>query len=183
VIDLLLVIPIWLGRPPTFLQLGPPEAMSNLLLGGTDGLIEIASTTLPGFVFGLVPLFVLFMFTLLFRSRRIATVAVVVLMTVVSPASRVTGDPVLAFMIFGLTSAGMVFMLIRFGLLPSIVAMFVAFLTTTIPITIDSSSPYLGSSYLIIGTIVALAAYGLHTALGGRPIFGANLLGDEAVRG
>jgi hypothetical protein len=92
-------------------------------------------------------------------------------------------DPVLAFMIFGLTSAGMVFMLVRFGLLPSIVATFVAFLTTTIPITIDSSSPYLGSSYLIIGTIVVLAAYGLHTALGGRPIFGANLLGDEAGRG
>jgi hypothetical protein len=181
-IELWLVLPVWLGLPPPILLFLPNETVSNLLIGGTDGLIEIASITLPGLIFGLVPLFVLFVFTLFFRSRRLAMVAVVVLMTAVSPAPRVAGNPVLAVVGFGLGCAGLVIVLVRFGLLPSIVTTFVLFLATAIPITIDSSSPYVGSSYLIIGAIAGLATYGFHTALGGQPIFGRNLLGDEPAR-
>jgi hypothetical protein len=106
-------------------------------------------------------------------------VAVVVLMTVVSPGPRVSANPIFAVFGFGLGAAAMMFTLVRFGLFPVIAGAFVFFLTTTVPITIESSPPNVGSSYLIIGTIVALAVYGFHAALAVRSILGPNLLGDE----
>ena len=45
-------------------------------------------------------------------------------------------------------------------------------LLTLLPITIDSSAPYASSSRLIVSTVIGLAAYGWHTALADRPLFG-----------
>jgi hypothetical protein len=63
-----------------------------------------------------------------------------------------------------------------------LVASFVSVLLTLVPIAIDSSVPYASSSHLIVATVIALAAYGWHTALAGRPLLGAILLKDEPVR-
>ena len=70
----------------------------------------------------------------------------------------------------------------RLRLLPLIAAiLFWDLLDATF--TLDSSVPYAFSSYVVLGTLVALAAYGFHTALASQPIFGAGLLKDEpAVR-
>jgi hypothetical protein len=46
--------------------------------------------------------------------------------------------------------------------------------------TFDSRVPYAVWSYLLVGTILALAAYGFHTALAGRPMFGGGFLKDDA---
>ena len=62
---------------------------------------------------------------------------------------------------------------VRFGLLTMLVASFVSMLLTLLPIAVDSSVPYASSSRLIVATVIALAAYGWHTALAGRPMFGA----------
>jgi hypothetical protein len=53
-----------------------------------------------------------------------------------------------------------------------LVASFVSVLLTLVPITINSPLPYASSSRLIVATVIALAAYGWHTALAGRPMFG-----------
>ena len=71
---------------------------------------------------------------------------------------------------------------VRFGLLTMLVASFVSVLLTLLPIAIDSSVPYASSSRLIVATVIALAAYGWHTALAGRPMFGAVFLRDEPAR-
>jgi hypothetical protein len=67
---------------------------------------------------------------------------------------------------------------VRFGLLSMLVASFVSLLVTLMPIGIDSSVPYASSSWMVLATIIALAAYGWHTALGGRPLLDAGWLRD-----
>jgi hypothetical protein len=61
---------------------------------------------------------------------------------------------------------------VRLGLLTILVAQFVSVLSTVLPIAIDSSVPYASSSRLIVLTVIAVAAYGWHTALAGRPMLG-----------
>jgi hypothetical protein len=59
---------------------------------------------------------------------------------------------------------------VRFGLLTILVAQCVSVLLTLLPIAIDSSVPYASSSRWILLTVIALAAYGWHTALAGQPM-------------
>jgi heme/copper-type cytochrome/quinol oxidase subunit 4 len=70
---------------------------------------------------------------------------------------------------------------VRFGLLTILVAWLVSVLLTLLPIAIESS-PYASSSRLIVATVIALAVYGWHTALAGRPMFGALFPRDESAR-
>jgi hypothetical protein len=71
---------------------------------------------------------------------------------------------------------------VRFGLLTILVASFVSVLLTILPIAIDSSAPYSSSSRMIVATVIAMAAYGWHTALAGRPLFGPLFSGDKPGR-
>jgi hypothetical protein len=64
----------------------------------------------------------------------------------------------------------MLFILIRFGLLPLIVLFFLGDLTNT-PITTDLSAWYAGGMILNFVIILALTAYAFHTARAGRPLF------------
>jgi len=75
-----------------------------------------------------------------------------------------------------------VVVLVQFGLLAMIVSQFVFQVTSLVPITFDLSAPYISSSYLCFGAVIVLAAYGFHTAMAGRPVFGAGFLPDEPAR-
>jgi len=71
---------------------------------------------------------------------------------------------------------------VRLGLLTMLVAWLVSVLLTLLPIAVDSSVPYAPSSRLVVATVIALAAYGWHTALAGRPMLGALLPRNEPAR-
>ena len=81
--------------------------------------------------------------------------------------------------VFVAVQTAVVLAAVRFGLLTILVAQCVSVLLTLLPIAIDSSVPYASSSRLIVLTVIALAAYGWHTALAGRPMFGGLLRGVE----
>ena len=74
------------------------------------------------------------------------------------------------------------FVLLRFGALAMMVASFCAMFLSIVPFTVDSSAPYFTASLLILGSIVAITAYGLHTALAGRPLFGPGFLKEEPAK-
>ena len=84
--------------------------------------------------------------------------------------------------LFVAVQTAVVLVAVRFGLLTMLVAQFVSVLLMLLPIVIDSSVPYASSSRLIVGTAVALAAYGWHTALAGRPMFGGLIPRAEPAR-
>ena len=69
--------------------------------------------------------------------------------------------------------------MVRFGLLPYVMAIASSVLIGLSEFSVDSRAPYLAVSYVVTGTLLALAAYGFHTALAGRPLFGGGFLKDE----
>src|SRR5207249_3719276 len=84
--------------------------------------------------------------------------------------------------LFAVVQTAIVLVAVRFGLFTMLVASFVSLLLTLLPIAIDSSTPYASSSRLILATVIALAAYGWHTSLAGRPMLGAVFSREESAR-
>jgi len=80
-----------------------------------------------------------------------------------SPAIRVS----LAAVQFGLA----IFILIRFGVLPMMVGVFVSTVLPNFPLTTDVSTWYAGSTMFALASVLALTAYAFYTALAGRPLF------------
>jgi hypothetical protein len=69
--------------------------------------------------------------------------------------------------------------LIRFGLLATIVAFLFSDHPLWLPVTSDLSSWYAGPSFLSLALMAALAAYGFCLSLAGRSLLaGADILGD-----
>ena len=191
----------WSGRPPQFpvgASSNPFDGMevsSDLLLGGRYVVSRIIGSVMNipvwgGIMMTFLLLFVLFM---LLRRRSLAMAAMILGLTVTyvvnhggwllanAPADHFA--PSFAdIVLFAAVQTAVIWVAVRFGLLTMLVASFVSVLLTLMPITIDSSVPYASSSRLIVATVIALAAYGWHTALAGRPMLGAMLLKDEPSR-
>ncbi len=182
----------WTGRPVQF-PIGATsnpwdgiEASSDLLMGGRYALSRIIGTvmSIPTWGETMLTFFVLLMLVALLRRRSLAMLATVLIATGIylvtrggwllasPPADHFAPAPVdVAF--FAAVQAAVIFVAVRFGVLTIVVASFVSLLLTLVPITFDSSVPYASSSRLVAGVVVALAAYGWHTALAGRPMFGS----------
>jgi hypothetical protein len=188
----------WSGRPPPFPvgASGNPfdgmAASSDLLLGGRYALSRIIGSvmSIPVWSGTMMTFLLLFMLYVFLRRRSFAMVALIVGLTVTyvvahsgwllanAPADHFAPS-VADVALFAVVQTAIVLLAVRFGLLMMLVAAFVSVLLTLLPIAIDSSVPYASSSRLIVATVIALAAYGWHTALAGRPILGDVFLKDE----
>jgi serine/threonine-protein kinase len=191
----------WSGRPPPFpvgASANPFDGMaasSDLLLGGRYALSRIIGSVLNIPVWGVTMsmFLLLFVLYLLLRRRSLAMVAMILGLALIYVVAH--GGWLLAYApadhfapsiadvaLFAVVQTAIVLVAVRFGLLTILVASFVSVLLTLLPIAIDSSVPFASSSRLILATVIALAAYGWHTALAGRPMLGAVLLRDEPAR-
>jgi len=181
----------WSGRPPPF-PIGADgnpfdgmPASSDLLLGGRYALSRIIGSVMSIPVWGTImsTFLLLFVLYVLLRRRSFAIAAMSLGLTVTyivnhggwllanAPADHFA--PSFADVaLFAAVQTAVVLVAVRFGLLTMLVASFVSVLVTLLPIAIDSLVPYASSSRLIVATVIALAAYGWHTALAGRPMFG-----------
>ena len=181
----------WSGRPPSF-PVGASSnpwdgiaASSDLLLGGRFALSRIIDSVMSIPLWGATMLIFLFLFAffVLLRRRSLAIATMILVLTVLyvrehtgwllanTPADHFA--PSLADVaLFVAVQTAVVLAAVRFGLLTILVAQCVSVLLTLLPIAIDSSVPYASSSRLIVLTVIALAAYGWHTALAGRPMLG-----------
>jgi len=188
----------WIGQPVQF-PIGATsnpwdgiEATSDLLMGGRYALSRIIGTvmSIPTWGETMVTFFVLLVLVALLRRRSLAILATVLIAIGVHLVTR--GGWLLAYppadhfaparvdiAFFTVVQAAVVFVAVRFGVLTMVVASFVSLLLTLVPITLDSSVPYASSSRLVAATVIALAAYGWHTALAGRPMFGSAFHADR----
>jgi serine/threonine-protein kinase len=191
----------WSGRPPQFpagASSNPFDGMaasSDLLLGGRYALSRIIGSvmSIPVWSATMLTFLLLFVLFVLLRRRSLAMAAMILGLTVTyvvthggwllanAPADHFAPS-VADVVLFAGVQTAIVLVAIRFGLLTMLVASFVSVLLTVLPIAIDSSVPYASSSRLIVATVIALAAYGWHTALAGRPMLGAVFLRDEPAR-
>jgi hypothetical protein len=197
VLGLVAMLRRWSGRPPPFPTGASADpfsgmpASSDFLLGGRFAVSRIigSMTSIPVLVGTMAAFLLLFVLFALFRRRSAAMAAMVLLLTAVyaithggwilpsAPADHFAPS-IADLVIFACVQTAVVFVAVRFGLLTLLVAAFVSTLLTILPTVIDSSVPYASSSRLAIATVVGLTAYGWHTALGGRPMFGS-LFGAE----
>jgi serine/threonine-protein kinase len=82
-----------------------------------------------------------------------------------------SGHPVIAGTFTAMQGALAIYTLIRFGVLPMIVGIFVSSLLPEFPVTADFSTWYAGSNIFALATVVVLGAWSFHTALAGRRLF------------
>ena len=149
----------------------PPLAT---LLDARHLTMELVVSTL-GAVFGsLLILLFLFVFRAMFRRLWLAVAALIALLVVfLAPMT-------LIYVFFDVLIAALaVFALIRFGVLALMSGIIVLLTLGAFLFAADFSAWYAGSSLFAIGSVLALTAYALYTALAGRPLFKAGFLEND----
>ena len=161
---------------PTWFGAAPPRPINTdltVLIGGT----HLASALIdPWFAFlSFWYLFLLFALRVFLGKPWLAIPTYVLLLTTIltlSITSRIDSANFVAvagcyFVIVSLH----VVVLLRFGLVAFVVAMFFWLRLMDLPISLDFSTWYATGSIVTMLTFVAVAAYGTHTALAGRSLF------------
>jgi hypothetical protein len=148
--------------------------LSTLL--GVSRVASLLLGALPGSMLNTLGVFFLiFIFRVIFRREWLAAGVFVLILTVVSsvvsPFNLYISVPVRL-----LQYSLMIFVLLRFGLLPFVVGSFVNNILLLFPITTDFSAWYAGSSIFALAFLGLLAAYMFRVALAGRPLFKAEIL-------
>jgi hypothetical protein len=150
-------------------------------LGATDTLLGIRSTL--AVLFKSVPhgirdtllfFFVLFILRVLLRNQWLATAAFMLIFAIQASlqSSHPLLDGIATFIVFGLI-AGLV---LRFGLLALAAFIFVDGILSAIQPTTNTSVWYFGNNVLLLAGVLALAAWGFHTSIGGRKLWKQDLL-------
>jgi hypothetical protein len=82
--------------------------------------------------------------------------------------------------VFGLADSALsLWIMIRFGVLPMIVADFVSLVLRAFPLTTDFSAWYSGATLFALGTVLVLAIWSFRVALAGRPLLQDEFLGTS----
>jgi serine/threonine-protein kinase len=117
-------------------------------------------------------LFVVLGVGVLVSSRWLAglfSIAGLIFVTVTT--TSVSGPPLFAALLWLLFYAGVILVLLRFGLVALIVGFFVLYVLRSSMVTGDLSSWYGGTSVFVLVGVLAIAIYGFYTALYSRPLF------------
>ncbi len=155
---------------------GMPAATALLdSLLGANHIMAVSLLALPNALIQmLVAFFLLFLMRALLRKPRLVATAFVLLFAAIASLGNAT--PLIDFPLAALVGAAIYFVLTRFGLVAFVVGEYVNFLFTLSPMTADFNASYFGASVFAILFTLAIAAYGLHTALAGRSIIRDDLL-------
>jgi len=126
------------------------------------------------------PLFSLALLVLLTIVLRRRWIAVLILFLMYSAFGGLGSAGSGIGSIVGAGSAAItVFVLVRFGLLASIIQTIFFLILLMAPIVLDRSAWYFGNSVLFVLAPAVLAVYGFYISLAGRPVFSDRLLGAE----
>jgi hypothetical protein len=113
---------------------------------------------------------------LILRHRALALAfAVLVLMVNVNTPGTDPGIEIAYRLLFATAAVGV---FVRFGVLPASTLLFTNQLLIAAPLTLDPSSWLFARGLLVIGVILAIAAWGFYRSLGSQPIFAGAVLDD-----
>ena len=137
-------------------------------LRGPAWMLEAWLSTLTFHIVAVLGSFVMFLLLRAFFGRQ--WVAAVVFILLASMPSLIGTRPWIDFPLALPISAVSLWMLVRFGVLPAIVANFVGGILSTFPLTTDFSAWYARPTLFVLATIVLLAFLSFRFALAGRPV-------------
>jgi hypothetical protein len=121
---------------------------------------------------GMIGVFGLVFFRILFRRRWLALVVVMIAFTPIALRGMFPGDTGWLELVFGILILGAVIgAIMRFGLVAGSVALFFHFLTSSVALTWNWSAWYAGATVGTLVSAVAIAAFGYYAARGQEPLF------------
>lgn len=135
--------------------LGPSQMVSGML-------VMINWALLNSFVW----LFIMIFFLIIFKKRKLAVIATLVLVTAQDSLGVVGGEPYHEFFLDLAFSALVIFLLQKYGILAATGYFLVYFLVFYFPVTLDPSRFYFSYTIGIIALISAIAIYSFYIASG-----------------
>ncbi len=154
------------GAEPSFHDVAYLNGMRSTLAAWTAHMPEAIRITLVFF-------FMLFILRALLRNKWLAAAVFVAIWTALQglqSSHPLIAVPVLVAIYFIAAVA-----LVRFGLVTLAVAAFTTDSIGNMPITMNPSVWYFGSTAIVVASIVVLAAWAFRTATAGRKLFAADL--------
>jgi serine/threonine-protein kinase len=162
----------WHGLPPPSMEYGAVK----ILIGGRTVFAQILSTLNSGIFNAFVFIFMLVILQRIVRNQWAAGALFVLIWTLKSAAQGET-----RFESYFLEPVGtviLVYLIVRFGLLATVVFHFMQNLLN-VPFTTDTSAWYAWMGWLGVVIIAAVMIYGARTALAGQPLFGGALTAED----
>ena len=121
-------------------------------------------------------MFLLLLFSILLRREWIAVGLLWLIFTVIG---ALTGEhPAIDWAFSAASSAVILFVLLRYGLLTMVVMQFFILGFVFYPVTTDFSAWYAGSTIFAVAVALALMAYGFYISLAGQKLFSGDMLGE-----
>jgi serine/threonine-protein kinase len=155
---------------PAFGKLPPaPNLLAAEALDGVRPALGLLLYYVLIFVlYGLLIFFLLFFLRLLVRKQWIAAIIVVLL----GASTNTGGDyPIFTFFSAALIWLSIILVLKKFGLLAMVIGLVVQNVLIVFPVTSHLSRWYASEALTGISAIAAVAIYGFHYSLGGKPLF------------
>jgi len=158
----------WFGGPPP----APARAADITFLGVRYDLVQLLQIVISALLQPLFSVVILLILLSLLRRRWLAVAAFFVILggTLVLASVQRGGNLWADAGYWALFVAGLLFVLLRFGLLALVFALFYMLLLSTYPLTYDVSAWYFDSSLFALGIAAALAVYGYYVTMAGRPL-------------
>jgi serine/threonine protein kinase len=154
------------GAPPP-----RPAAVSNLsFLGLRYDLAQLLQILTMAVLVPMAILLLLLLLLVLVRSRRLGVLALFIILTGVSTLITLQpgGNIYVNAAVYGMLTAAIIFVLVRFGLLAVMIAGFYMLLLERFPITANLDAWYVQGSYFALLIAAGLAVFGFSTSLRGR---------------
>jgi len=151
-----------------------PSFHNVAFLNGMSSTLAQWTAQIPGAVrITLVFFFMLFILRALLRNQWIAAAVFVAIWTALQGLQN--SHPLIAVPALIAIYSIAAIALVRFGLVTLAIAAFTTDSIGSLPITMNPSIWYFGSTAFVVASIVVLAAWAFHTATAGRKIFEADL--------
>lgn len=165
-------------RPLLGFPLLPPAVPHLGILSGTRLLLAVASQVV--FNAGFNSLWIIFAMVavnLLVRRVWITGIVMVGFLMLTGLGSGDSTPPLwLGLLLSLIVLSGIIFVMLRFGLLTAITFFSVNFLLNSAPLTLDPTRWYFSTSTTLLLIVSALVLYGFYASRGREPLFGRRLL-------
>lgn len=147
----------------------PQFAAVEYLLGTRSALGMWVGNLVESVRGALVFFFVLFLLRVLLRNKTLAVICFVLLFSAMNGLG--SEHPWIAAPFWLLIYAIAALAVVRFGLVVLATGVFTANVLLNLPVTLDSSHWYAGTSLAVVLSFLAIAGWGFYTSLGGRKLW------------
>jgi predicted Ser/Thr protein kinase len=164
------LLPGALGYPPP----QPAAQRMDALTGAAATLSLIFDGLLNGLFVAVFIVLGYVMLRLMLRRTSVATAATAILLGVVQAPEvlRSSGPWWIAAAFQLVIVAGVTVLVVRYGLLVTVVAIGIINVTGNMPLRLSLSHWTATTSNLVIGTVIGIAAFGFYASRAGQPLFG-----------